>query len=307
MHSFISASGKTVAVHALAIAIASAALCGAGQQPISTCGSIAGDRWVHVVSSDESWTTIGARVGVDPAVLAHRNALAVGVPLKPGDVLGIDNRHIVPANAQDDELIINLPQRMLFDYREGALRASYPIAVGRPDSPTPVGPFSIVAMESDPTWDVPLSIQEELRTAGKPVVKTVPPGPDNPLGKYWIRLSFGSIGLHGTTTPSSIYHFATHGCIRMHPDDVDDLFHRVALGSRGRIVYEPVLVASDGVDVFVEVHADPYNRAPNPLWQALQLIDQLGLRERIDLKEVVRVVREAEGLAVPVTGRPDTD
>ena len=62
----------------------------------------------------------------------------------------------------------------------------------------------------------------------------------------------------------------------MHPDDIDDLFHRVTLGSQGRIVYEPVLVAFDGVDVFVEVHGDPYNRAPNPLWRALELIDQLG-------------------------------
>jgi L,D-transpeptidase ErfK/SrfK len=118
-----------------------------------------------------------------------------------------------------------------------------------------------------------------------------------------MRLSLGSIGLHGTTTPSSIYDFATHGCIGMHPEDVDDLFHRVALGSQGRIVYEPVLVAFDGVDVFVEIHGDSHNRAPNPLWRVLQMIDQLGLRERIDLKEVVRVVREAEGLAVPVTAR----
>jgi L,D-transpeptidase ErfK/SrfK len=304
MHSFASGSGKTVAVHALAIAIASAALCGAGQQPISSCGTITGDRWVHVVSRGESWTTIDARVGVDPAVLAHRNGLAVGVPLNPGDVLGIDNRHIVPGNAEGDELLINLPQRMLFDYRQGAVRASYPIAVGRPDWPTPVGPFSIVAMESDPTWDVP---EEEMRNAGRTAVKPVPPAPDNAVGKYWMRLSLGSIGLHGTTTPSSIYNFATHGGIRMHPEDVDDLFHRVTLGSQGRIVYELVLVAFDGVDVFVEVHGDPYNRAPNPLWQALQMIDQLGLRERVDLKEVVRVVREAEGLAVPVTARGQTD
>ena len=89
----------------------------------------------------------------------------------------------------------------------------------------------------------------------------------------------------------------------MHPEDVDDLFHRVALAHKVAIADEPVLVAFDGVDVFVEVHGDPYNRAPNPLWRTLEMIDQLGLRERVDLKEVVRVVREAEGLAVPVTAR----
>jgi L,D-transpeptidase ErfK/SrfK len=309
MDSVLSGSGKNVAVHALALAIASAALCGAGQQPTPTAtpGSITGDRWVHVVRNGETWTTLGARMGVDREILARRNGLTVGVALKPGDALGIDNRHIAPANAEDEELIINLPQRMLFNYWEGAVRGSYPIAVGRPGWPTPIGPFSIIEMESDPTWDVPLSIQEEMRKAGKPVVKAVPPGPDNPLGKYWMRLSFGSVGVHGTTAPSSIYRFATHGCIRMHPEDVDDLFHRVALGSRGRIVYEPVLVAFDGVDVFVEVHADPYRRAPNPLWRAQQLIDQSGLRELADPREVARVVREAEGLAVQVTARRQTE
>ena len=235
MHSMTSVSGKTIAVHALAIAIAAAALCGSGRQPSVRCGTIVGDRWVHLVSTNESWTTIGARVGVDPTVLAARNGLTVRFPLKPGDVLGIDNRHIVPAY-EEDGLLINVSQRMLFHVSQGVVRAHYPVAVGRPDWQTPLGPFSIVAMETDPTWDVPLSIQEEMRRAGKPVVTTVPPGPDNPLGRYWMELSLGSIGLHGTTTPSNIYHFATHGCIRLHPDDVEDLFDRVAEGEHGRIV-----------------------------------------------------------------------
>jgi L,D-transpeptidase ErfK/SrfK len=302
MHGVTSSSAKTIAVHALAIAIASASVCGAGRQSAACSGTIAGDRWVHVVSSGESWTTIGARVGVDPEVLAARNGRTVRVPLKPGDVLGIDNRHIVPAY-EGDGLLINLPQRMLFHYWQGVLRAHYPVAVGRPHWPTPLGNFSIVAMETNPTWEVPPSIQEEMRRSGKPVITTVPPGPNNPLGRYWMGLSLGSVGLHGTSAPSSIYHFATHGCIRLHPDDVEDLFNHVIVGERGRIVYQPVLVAFDGEDVYLEVHPDPYGRAPTLLLQALELLEQSGLRELADLTDVMRVVREAEGLAVPVTPR----
>jgi L,D-transpeptidase ErfK/SrfK len=298
MHSITSSSRK--AVHALTIALASAVLCGSGRQLASGCGTIVGDRWIHVVSIGESWTSIGARAGVDAEVLARRNGRTVRTPLKPGDVLGIDNRHIAPVY-EEDGLLVNLPQRMLFHYVQGALRASYPIAVGKPDWPTPLGPFTIASMEAEPTWDVPVSIQEELRRAGKPVVKHVPPGPENPLGRYWMGLSLGSVGLHGTTAPSSIYHFATHGCIRLHPDDVEDLFQYVAVGERGRIVYEPVLVAFDGTDVFLEVHRDPYRRAPNPLLRAAELLDQSGLSELVEPTDVVRVVREVEGLAVPVT------
>jgi L,D-transpeptidase ErfK/SrfK len=300
MHSVTCPSGKTIAVHAVIIALASAALCGSGRLFASSCGTIVGDRWIHVVSSGESWTTIGARVGVDPEVLAARNGRSVRVPLRPGDALGIDNRHIAPAY-EGDQLLINLPQRMLFHYSGGTLRANYPIAVGRPDWQTPLGTFTIVAQEADPTWDVPLSIQQEMRSAGKRVITKVPPGPDNPLGRYWLGLSIDNIGLHGTIAPSTIYHYATHGCIRLHPDDVEDLFAHVAVGDPGRIVYEPILIAFDGTDVYLEVHADRYQRTPNPLWRALELLDQSGLRERVELTEVVRVVREAEGLAVAVT------
>jgi L,D-transpeptidase ErfK/SrfK len=149
---------------------------------------------------------------------------------------------------------------------------------------------------------VPVSIQEEMRRAGKPVLKTVPPGPSNPLGRYWLRLSLGSIGVHGTAAPSSIYHFATHGCIRLHPDDVEDLFTHVAIGDAGRIVYEPVLVGFDGTDVFLEVHRDAYRRGIDLPARAWQRLDETGLRTLVDPELVARVVREAEGLAVPVTG-----
>jgi L,D-transpeptidase ErfK/SrfK len=301
MHSFAPTS-KTVAVHALFIALAAAALCGSGRQPATGCGIIVGDRWVHLVSIGESWTTIGARVGVDPEVLAKRNGLTVRTPLKPGDVLGIDNRHIVPA-FEGDGLLINVPQRMLFHYWDGVVRAHYPVAVGQADWPTPIGRFSIVSMEAEPTWDVPLSIQEEMRRAGKPVVKKVPPGPNNPLGRYWMGLSLGSIGLHGTPAPASIYQFATHGCIRMHAEDVEDLFHYLTVGEQGRIIYEPILVAFDGTEVFLEVHPDRYGRSPDPLLRALDTLEQLRLRELVELTDVVRVVREAEGVAVPVTVR----
>ena len=301
MYGITSKTGKMILLHAVAIALASAALCGTGTQPASGYGTVTGDRWIHLVGSGETWASIGSRVGVAPTVLAARNQRTLRVPLKPGDVLGIDNRHIAPPFGRD-EILINLPQRLLFHYWGGTLRRTYPVAVGQPTWQTPLGPFSIMEMEVDPTWDVPVSIQEEMRRAGKPVLKKVPPGPNNPLGRYWLRLSLGSIGLHGTTAPSSIYRFATHGCIRLHPDDVEDLFAHVAIGEPGRVIYEPVLVGFDGTDVFLEVHADAYRRGIDLRARAWQRLDETGLRGLVDPERVVQVVREAEGVAVLVTG-----
>jgi len=300
MHAVTSSPGKVVLLHALLIAIGAIALCASRPSSTADAGTIVGDRWVHLVSAGETWGTIGARVGVAPAVLAARNQRTLRVPPRSGDLLAIDNRHVA-ARYERDELVINVPQRMLFHYWGSALRAQYPVAVGRPDWPTPFGGFTVVAVETDPTWDVPLSIQEEMRRAGKPVLKKVPPGRTNPLGQYWIGLSLGSVGVHGTIAPSSIYEFATHGCIRLHREDIADLVGYVGVGDPGRVIYEPVLVGYDGADVFLEVHKDSYHQGISLRARAWQLLEETGLRALADPELVERVVRDAEGVAIAVS------
>lgn len=272
----------------------------AGQQPQGGIPAIVGDEVVHVAAAGETWAGIGARKGVAPAVLAARNGRTLRTPVAAGDAVVVDNRHIV-LDPGADGLLINVPQRLVFYFADGRLLAHYPVAVGRPDWPTPLGPFSVALREVDPTWDVPVSIQQEMRRAGKPVVTSVPPGPANPLGQYWLGLSLPGVGLHGTNAPASIYQFATHGCLRLHPDDIEALFAYVEEGEPGHIVYEPILVAYDGQNVFVEVHPDRYRRVGDPLARALDLLDRAGLREMTDMEELADAVRRAEGLAVPVT------
>jgi L,D-transpeptidase ErfK/SrfK len=114
--------------------------------------------------------------------------------------------------------------------------------------------------ETDPVWDVPSSIQEELRRAGKKVLTQVGPGPTNPLGKHWLGLSVPGFGVHGTTARLSIYRFETHGCIRLHPDDIADLAARVPAGTGGEIIYEPVLWAFTEDAILLEAHRDIYRR-----------------------------------------------
>ncbi len=299
-------AGKTLLIYAIAVSLSSMALCGISAQEPSSPSPLVGAEWAHVVTAGESWATIGTRVGVSPAVVASRNGRGLRPALKGGETIVIDNRHIVPnhlslLDGTDDGLIVNVPQRLVFYFAEGRLAAHYPVAVGRADWQTPLGDFTIIMKEEDPTWDVPLSIQQEMRRAGQRVVKSIPPGPANPLGRFWLGLSLDHVGIHGTIAPLSIYTFASHGCIRLHPDDIDALYQQVVAGERGRIIYEPVLVAYDGTDVYLEVHPDPYRRAPDPMGRTLDLLDQAGLTGLSDAADVVDVVRRAEGLATPVT------
>ena len=200
--------------------------------------------------------------------------------------------HIPPTpSGERPAIVINVPQRTLFLFASGQ-RAAFPIAVGRPDWPTPRGEFRIVVKEVAPSWEVPPSIQEEMRRAGRPVITRMPPGKNNPLGSHWIGLSAGAIGIHGTPAPQSLSKFATHGCIRVHPDHIGRVFDAVAVGDRVQIVYEPVLVAVTADDVLVEVHPDAYRRAPIA---ALDVVRRAAGSLPIDWDGVREAVRAQSG------------
>jgi L,D-transpeptidase ErfK/SrfK len=286
---------------AMLVAVSSALCAQVGSWPTQQVASqVVGTVQDYEVRPGDSLRLIGARFGVDAAVIVEQNGLK-GSGLTPGQRLRIDARHIAPASVDAYDLIINIPQRMLFHADEGVVQVVYPVAVGRAGWPTPVGEFTIIEKEEHPVWDVPVSIQEEMRRTGKPVTAVVPAGPGNPLGDHFLRLSFRSIGLHGTPARSSIYSFATHGCIRLHPDDVAILFGRVDVGTRGRLEYAPILLAETVDGIFIEAHPDPYRRGPA---DALKFVHQLSasraLCERINWNLVEEALTRLDGVVRPV-------
>ena len=244
---------------------------------------------------------VAARFGLEPAVLARDNGLAANAKLKPGAELEVDNRHVVPTGFTDG-IVVNLPQRRLFLFRNGALKHSYPVAVGSGGWRTPVGEFNVREMEIDPSWEVPKSIQAEMAREGKRVLTRVAPGPNNPLGTRWIGLT-PSIGIHGTNAPSSIFKYSTHGCIRMSIEDVEHLFDQVAKGDRAVIIYEPLLVARDGRDVFVEVHRDPYGRGGVTRAALAEKLAAVDAADLASTPEAADALKLREGRAVSLRER----
>jgi len=121
------------------------------------------------------------------------------------------------------------------------------------------------------------------------------------LGAFWLGLDSGGIGIHGTNAPASIYRFASHGCIRLHPDDIAWLFPRVALGATVALIYEPVLLARAGSRVFLEVHPDVYGLQGATLARVRELAAALELAERIDWDAAKRVMDARHGVARDVT------
>lgn len=267
-------------------------------QPLAV--TVAGGKLQYVVQPRDTLIRIGSRFGVSVDVLRRDNGLDANAAVKPGQTLLIDNRHVVP-DLEGDGLYVNVPQRMLFFVRNGELSAAYPVGIGKPTWPTPLGDFTVIQKAKDKTWIVPPSIQEEIRSAGKEVMTSVPPGPDNPLGRHWLGLSIPSIGIHGTISPTSVYKFQSHGCVRLHTDDIEALFDMVEVGMAGRMLYEPVLLAENDGRVYLEVHRDTYGKGGVSMQTVRQKASDLGVAERIDWDRAADVFTMAEGVARDVT------
>jgi L,D-transpeptidase ErfK/SrfK len=276
----------------------------ASSQTPDAIGDPLGDQLVaadvdYLVAAGETFESIGERLGVDPIVIARRNVKWVRATLPAGTKLSIEGYRAVPS-AIAIGLAINIPQRLLFvRNRAGALLAM-PIGAGRPTWPTPLGEFIVVRKETDPTWDVPLSIQAEMAAQGRAPTASVPPGPQNPLGKFWIGLSFPAIGIHGTNAPSSVPGLTTHGCIRVRPAQIEQLFELASIGMRGVVVYQPLLLVVDGSRIFLEVNRDAYGRHPQLDVELEEAVARAGVGPRIDWARAFEVVRRREGIAVEV-------
>ncbi len=132
------------------------------------------------------------------------------------------------AVTQSIRLEISLSHHQVTLYRENKAVKSYPVAIGRKGWETPTGTFQVMQMIQNPKWIHPLT------------GVAIPGGdPENPLGHYWIGFWTNGkdwIGFHGTPNPESVGKAASHGCIRMHNNDVEELFRQVSVGTPVSVV-----------------------------------------------------------------------
>ena len=183
-------------------------------------------------------------------------------PWLPGaaKTLVVPDRHILPPGPREG-IVVNLPEHRLYYYpkpkRGGPLEViTYPVSIGKMDWRTPLGLTHVIGKQKNPVWYPPESVRKEHAEAGDPLPKSVPSGPDNPLGLFAMRLAAGNgtYLIHGTNNPIAVGLAVTHGCIRMYPDDVAALFPLVAVGTPVRLINEPIKVAWVDGELLLEAH-----------------------------------------------------
>ena len=200
-----------------------------------------------------------------------------------GTQILLPGRRILPPG-QREGVVINIPEHRLYFYPrtkkgEKPIVITYPISAGKIDKETPLGRTRIIAKVKNPSWYPPASIRKEHEERGDPLPRVVPPGSDNPLGMFAMRLEMGdgTYLIHGTNNPVAVGMAVTHGCVRMYPEDIAALFPLVPVGTRVALINEPIKLAHANAEFWLESHP-AISLDSNSEARSLEILSQLLVR-----------------------------
>jgi L,D-transpeptidase ErfK/SrfK len=233
------------------------------------------------------------------------------------DPVLIPSRYILP-EARREGLVLNLPEMRIYHFPPASggepVVDTYPVSVGRMDWKTPLGGTRVVRKQRNPSWYPPASVRQEAAAAGESLPERVPPGPDNPLGAFALRLGLPGYLIHGTNKPYGVGMRVTHGCVRLLPEDIEELFARVPTGTSVQIVNQPVKVGWHQGVLYAEVHPpldeDDSARADLLRFTLERVYAELAQNPAVLDGQALRLaVEEAHGVPVAISkpgvaGRP---
>ena len=199
-----------------------------------------------LATKEDTLTDIARRFNVGYEEIVRANP---GVdPWLPGEnrEIVIPSQFILP-NAPREGIVINAAAMRLFYYPkvkkgEPQVVHTYPIGIGKVGWKTPEGTTKIARRQKDPTWRPTAAIIKEHREErGEKLDPVVGPGPDNPLGRFAFYLGWPTYMIHGTNKPAGVGLRSSHGCIRLYPEDIAQLFEMAPVGTQVRVVNQPFL------------------------------------------------------------------
>jgi L,D-transpeptidase ErfK/SrfK len=220
-----------------------------------------------------------------------------GTRVKAGKSLLLPTLHVLPRNPANG-VVLNVPERAIYVFKESRLVARYPVAVGQSSWQTALGEFSIRKKLKNPPWKPTKEMVEREGISDE----IVPPGPRNPLGDRWIGWTEPGFGFHGTISPRSIGTAASHGCVRLYPEAVHKLFEEVTVGMPIYSVYEPVLLGEMDGRLYLSVFPDIYHTGLGTLAHVKKELDAAGVADLVDPAALKQIVGAADGYPHRIVG-----
>lgn len=238
----------------------------------------------RAAAAEDTFVDLAPALGVGYVELVAANQhLDPWVPT-PGARIVVPSVHLLPAGPREG-IVVNTGDMRLYQFTPGEAPRSYPIGIAKEGYATPHGDTKVVRKKENPTWyPGPSALRDEPT-----LPRAIPPGPENRLGAFALYLGWPSYLIHGTNDPRGVGRHSSRGCIRLYPEHIEELFARVPVGTKVRVVHEPVKTGWVGGELYLEVHPEKD--------RALAL-DETGKLEREPAPDLRRVVEQAAGSAI---------
>ena len=229
----------------------------------------------------------------------------------PGDRRRIllPKQFVLPEGPREG-IVVNIPEMRLYYFPKAGAGGekqvyTYPIGIGREGWATPYVTTRVIQKTEKPTWHPPESIREHYAEQGKILPERIPPGPENPLGEFAMRLGLPSYLIHGTNRPYGVGMRVSSGCIRLYPEDIESLFGMVGLDTPVRIVNQPYKVGVLGDMIYLE--ANPFlvedtEAFDGNLTSVVKMLVNLSGEDRyvVDWELAKEVIDKREGIPVNI-------
>lgn len=227
--------------------------------PLPPAGSrlIGQNQTYTIQEGDNKLQTIARRFNTAAQVILETNNTIAPVNPAPGTVITIPSQMLLPDTPREG-IVVNLAELRLYYFPPGEnIVQVFPLGIGQLGLETPVTTTRVSQKIPNPTWTPTPGIRARSLEQGIKLPPVVPAGPNNPPGRFALRLGVGNgeYLIHGTSAPDSVGLRVSSGCMRMNAPDIKALFEQVRVGTRVQIINEPVKfsVEPDGKR-YIEVH-----------------------------------------------------
>lgn len=219
----------------------------------------------------ETLDDLGRRYG-----MGHNEMVNANPGMDSRQLLSAQMKVVIPSqfimpNVPRVGIVINLPEyRLYFFSAEENVVRTYPVGIGREGWDTPMGDTVVIAKEINPIWRPSQNLLSEASKNGLVLPERFPSNAANPLGKYALRLKWPSILIHGTNDSNGIGMKVSAGCIRMLPDDMEELFALAPIGTKVKVINQPLKTGQHQGESFLQVYPSLNEKNNVELKRAIQ-------------------------------------
>ncbi|MAT51199.1 MAG: hypothetical protein CMK32_08450 [Porticoccaceae bacterium] len=267
--------------------------------------AVVGDNMTYTAKYEDTFVALGHIYG-----LGYREIVAANPDINPW-VPGENTELTLPLSfilpKEDREaIVLNLAEFRLYHFlpEKNTVR-TYAVGIGREGWQTPTVETRVTGVAANPSWTPPASIRAEHAAMGDILPAVVAPGPDNPLGRYAVRLSVPSYLFHGTNKKIGVGMRVSHGCVRLYDGDIEELANSVARGTPVRIINQPVKAGWHQGRLYLEVHEQLEEDAGSPIDFEEIILAALARRPQqtvnVDWDKVREAARHKSGMPVDIT------